>query len=88
MNWYKKAQYEYIGDCRDTVDELEMWDATEMAQTIENSNLIDPQTIIPFINDYFGEKISANPNNFEAGEFQNIVWIYDLTIDIHYFFGK
>jgi len=89
MNWYKQAnQYEYIGDCRDTVDQLGMWDATQMAQLVENSSSLSPQKLIPFIDSFFGNQIMESPDNFEAGEYQSIIWFYNIETDIHYFFRK
>jgi hypothetical protein len=89
MNWYKQAtSYEYIGDCRDTVDTLKIWDATQMAQLIENSSPLNPQGIMEIVGENFSQQIMQNPSIFEAGEYQSIVWLYNTEIDIHYFFRK
>ena len=91
INKISNNQYEYIGDCLSTVDELKMWDATEMAQFIENSKSINVLKFLPFINDAFTtlkNKIKKNPNKFEAGKLKNIVYVYDTVKDIHYFWKK
>jgi len=100
MNWYKKTKfkkiaqtkYEYIGNCKDTVDILGIWDATEMAQMIdENNEDVKPwniKEIIPFVPSQQKIQILQNPSNFECEKniSENIVWIYDINKDIHYFY--
>lgn len=80
--------YEYIGDCRSTVDVDNMWDTTEMAQIIENSQQVPVKSILPFIPREFREQVMAHPNQFEAGKYQNLIWLYDVNTDIHHFFEK
>ena len=89
MNWYKMSQsYSYIGNCIDTVDSLRMWDATEMAQVIENSDSYNIKNLFPFIEESMKQRILKNPENFESGRYGTIVWFYDFEPDIHYFFRE
>ena len=80
------GDYEYIGTCISTVDDSCIWDATEMAQIIENSHPFDIEGIFPFLSDSLKQK--AKNNQVEAGINENIVWVYDIVEDIHYFYKK
>ena len=93
MTWYKKAQqvyYEYLGDCISTVDEYDLWDATEMAYLIENSTPCDARQLMstPFVFDELKTKFKNDPDDFDCGINENIVWLHDLDDDIHYFYKR
>lgn len=88
---FLKENLEYIGNCIDTVDELQLWDATEMEQMIENSEHIDFNKILSSLPQYFQKMFTKfNTNRLSAGinKEEGIVWIYDEAKDIHYFFKK
>ena len=80
------TKYQYIGTCISTVDDLCMWDATEMAQLIDNSEPFDIGNILPFVNQELKNKIYDTPSNFDCGKLKNIAWIYDFDDDMHYFY--
>ena len=80
MNWYKKAQASYLGDCRSMED---IYDATEMAQIIENSTSITAKQFTNLTGKSYDNK---NYYSFEYGKNNHIVWAYDLNEDIHYFY--
>ena len=82
------GNYEYLGTCISTVDDSCIWDATEMAQLIENSDSFDIEGIYPFLSDELKQKVKNNPSSIESGINENIVWIYDVKSDIHYFYIK
>lgn len=84
MNWYKKSNFNlsYIGNCIDTVDDMCIWDATQMAQLIENSEPIRKDKI----SQLFPKEFLGDISLVEAGSFEDIYWIHDLEKDIHYFF--
>ena len=86
MSWYKISNFNlsYIGNCIDTVDDMCIWDATEMAQLIENSKPISKEKIIKM----FPKEFVGNINQMEAGNLNNIYWIHDWVKDIHYFFER
>lgn len=78
---------EFIGTCITTVDDLDFWDATEMAQCIDNSTPMNVLELADLLdNKELSTKIKANPENFEAGSNQSIAWIYDSDEDLHYFY--
>ena len=97
MNWYKKSQMEikknYIANCVDALTndiftDLIAQDATEMAQLIDNGKKVTQQ--------YFFDKcevvvpdpklIKQFPRRFQYAENKNLMWIYDTSEDIHYFY--
>jgi len=80
--------YEYLGTCISTVDDYCIWDATEMAQIIENSISFNIQNIFNFLSDKIKNKIKNNPLDIECGinKDKNIVFVYDDEEDIHYFY--
>ena len=101
MNWYKIAQsienennttktikYQYLGTCISTVDDSCIWDATEMAQIIDNSKAFDIYDIYQFLNKDLQNKVSKNSSFFECGINNDIIWVYDTQKDIHYFYKK
>ena len=78
---------EFIGTCITTVDDLDFWDATEMAQCIEDSTPMDVSELVDLLgNKELAAKIKANKENFEAGSNHSIAWIYDIDEDLHYFY--
>ncbi len=93
-------KFTYIGNCIDTVDTLNYWDATTMAQVVENEDAesYDISKLLPFIKDKtMINKINNFPDNFECQICTadncfmlncDIVWFYDIEEDIHYFFEK
>ena len=86
-----KHDYFYFGTCIDTVDELELWDATQMSNLIENSKKYDIRKMYPFIEDKrLLNRIKKDKEGFECGISDNkrIIWIWDLDKDIHYFFVR
>jgi len=84
----KSENYQYLGTCISTVDDSCMWDATEMAQLIENSNKFDIYGVYPFLSNELKQKVENNPSTIECGINNDIVWVYDSTEDIHYFYKK
>jgi len=80
--------YEYLGTCISTVDDSCMWDATEMAQLIENSDKFDIYGVYPFLSNELKQKVENNPSTIECGVNNDIVWVYDTIEDIHYFYKK
>jgi hypothetical protein len=79
---------EYMGTCISTVDDSCIWDATEMAQVIEASEDFNLRIVMQFVNQPLKNEIELNINNFESGinKTNNIIWIYDIDSDIHYFY--
>ena len=78
---------EFIGTCITTVDDLNFWDATEMAQCIENSTPTNVLDLVDLLDDVkLAAKIKSDPENFDAGTCKSIVWIYDEDEDLHYFY--
>lgn len=59
-----------------------------MAQIIDNSVPFDVNGIYPFLSEHLKKKIHNNPSQIEAGINDNIVWIYDVSDDIHYFYKR
>ena len=80
------SYYQYLGNCIDTIDVYQYWDATEMAQMIENSESYDIQKILSFLTDYIKLKYQNTPGVFECGIYNDIVWVYDADDDMHYFY--
>ena len=90
-------KYYYLGDCVSGLDDPSFQDrvaddATVLAQLVEEGT---PLTIEEFLNIAFlpqslSSAIQINPNNyaFFANNRINIIWAYDDTKDVHYFFGK
>jgi len=95
MNWYKKAQVKkiFIGDCTTGINnevfkDVIAEDATELAQLIENSTLITLSQFLDLcdIDDKFKKRIFKSKDIFEAGQFNNIVWLFDKNRNKHYFY--
>jgi len=82
------GNYEYLGTCISTVDDYCIWDATEMAQLIDNSKVFDIDGIYPFLSDELKAKVKNNPSDIECGINGNIVFVYDVLNDIHYFYKR
>jgi hypothetical protein len=77
----------FLGNCITTVDEG-MWDATEMAQLIENSK---PGAEVALLLPYVPEELRKpmlfdNSDRFSFGRNGRIVWFHDDETDIHYFY--
>ena len=81
MNWYKKAQSMYLGDCRS----IDIWDATEMAQIIENSKPITAKQFTSLTNKSYDSK-GYYSWEYGKNDDKGVVWAYDLNEDIHYFY--
>jgi len=88
MNKGIKENYQYLGTCITTVDDSCIWDATEMAQLIDNSKPFDIDGIYPFLSDELKNKVKTNPSDIECGINGDIVFVYDINDDIHYFYKK
>lgn len=86
INNKSKDYYEYLGTCISTVDDSCIWDATEMAQIIENSQPFDIEGIYSHLPDELKQKVKDN--KIKTGINGDIVWVYDTTKDIHYFYRK
>ncbi len=82
------GNYEYLGTCISTVDDSCIWDATEMAQLIENSKDFDVHGIYPFLSSELKRKVENHSSIIECGINNDIVWVYDSIDDIHYFYKK
>ncbi len=84
--------YQFFGNCITTVDNDACWDATEMAQYVENSKPLSINNFIELANldPKLLQIIRKNPSNFEAGlgDDSEIIWLYDIKKDLHYFFRK
>jgi hypothetical protein len=83
-----KENYEYLGTCITTVDDSCIWDATEMAQLIDNSRPFDIDGIYTFLSNELKNKVKNNPSEVECGINNDIVFVYDIQDDIHYFYKK
>lgn len=96
MNWYKLAlnvKKKFVGTCvtglnNDFFQNNIAQDATELAQLIENSQ---PITLSQFLESCdvdlnLKTKILKNKNTFEAGQSNNIIWLWNKNSDIHYFY--
>jgi hypothetical protein len=93
--WYKKAQSKkaFVGDCatgldNDTFQRYIAQDATELAQLIENSNPISLDQFLDLCmtDEKFRNRILRNKDIFEAGQFNDVIWLWDTNRDIHYFY--
>lgn len=87
------GDFEFLGTCISTVDDHCIWDATEMAQLIENSSEVNPYGLIHLLSGLSSAKninhrFKNNPSSFEAGYYGDTYWIWDADKDIHYFFRK
>jgi len=80
INWYRTSQASYLGDCRS----ITMWDATEMSQLIENSEIINSGIAESYIKDM--PESYNNGGDFIFGRNEDIIWAYDDIKDIHYFY--
>ena len=49
-------QYEYFGDCKNTVDKDHMWDATQMSNWINTCGIVEPSIVL--------DKITNGDRNF------------------------
>lgn len=85
-----KNNYAFLGTCVE-ID----WDATEMAQMIEKAKKFPLKKIVSKLGDSHDVKlrnlyknILKNEKNFECGKNKEIVFIYDIDKDIHYFFEE
>lgn len=85
----------FIGDCTmglndDIFRKYVAEDATELAQSIENSYPITLSQFIGSCNleEGFRNRIMGSKDVFGAGRFSNsnIIWIWDKNRDIHYFY--
>lgn len=95
MNWYKRAQVKkiFVGDCvnglnNEVFKDVIAEDATELAQLIENSTPITLSQFLDLcdIDIKFKKRIIGSKDIFKAGQFNNIVWLYDKSRDKHYFY--
>lgn len=88
-------EFYYFGDCKNTVDVDKMWNATQMSNFLENSQLINPKHVINKLHN--GDRIMPKPllkaiNNPKMqivcgiNEYQKIMFIYLTDNDTHYFF--
>lgn len=82
------GDFQYLGTCITTVDDSCIWDATEMAQLIDNSKPFDIDGIYPFLSNELKNKVKNNPSDIECGINNDIVFVYDIQDDIHYFYKK
>lgn len=98
-----KRPFEYMGDCRSTVDVEEIWNATQMAQVIEDEEEVFPFDVSFLLSEdcirgimtddgkvLKDEVLKMGKKRFscEIHVYQRIAWIYDEQEDIHYFFCK
>ena len=84
----ENKKYYYVTSCR-TPEELNM-DATELAQMVENSQIINKEEflnnaeILPehkkFLSTAYGTTYGYNKD-------YDIMWLYDINKDIHYFYS-
>jgi hypothetical protein len=82
------VNFQYLGTCITTVDEDQIWDATEMAYLIENSDPFDKVKLVPYLDEELKKMvISDDSDRFYSGQKYNIVWLHDDEIDIHYFYN-
>jgi hypothetical protein len=82
------GNYQYIGKCGSTVDDSCIWDATEMAQLIDDSSPLDIEGIYPFISNKLKQKVDDNYFNFKCRINGNIAFVYDINNNIYYFYKK
>jgi len=91
MDWYDKSssKYEYLGDCKSTVDCDRIWDATEMAQAVEKGVASAAGVILPQITDsQLGKDMVRFPDRFSVFTHGELLWVHDLEQDIHHFFRR
>jgi len=87
-----ESQRPYRGDCRTILDVDDLFsDATEMARVIEESEPITYQQFIEQANltgtdRMFKLRLRRNTNEFQFGQYKDLVWSHDGDTDIHYFF--
>lgn len=75
---------QYLGNCISTVDDSCIWDATEMAQLIENSEPFDTyRLLLNNIDQDIKDKIVDH--YIDTGINGDIIWLYNEDEDIHYF---
>ncbi len=97
MNWYKIANNKiFIGNCISGLDDpyfqntLGIYDATELAQLVENGIKISYEQFLNYANLHPEtiKKIQQNPENYEFyyNRERNIVWIYNINEDVEYFY--
>jgi hypothetical protein len=83
---------EYFGNCKSTVDNLSIWDATEMASSIENSMWIPYSKVVSLLHQAkpsAPKNVFGKESNFICGinADQEIMFIYNINLDMHYFFS-
>ena len=73
-------QYEYFGDCINTVDVDEMWNATQMAQVIRESEVLDDITwVLPkLINGDRKIPGKLKQKLYDLQRFKNLNQIHDM----------
>ncbi len=101
MNWYKKANSGikiYVGNCITGLDEphfcntLEVYDATDLAQLVENEEDVIEINIDQFLNmvgpNIDPEPLKQNPENYEFfyHTYRDIAWFYNINEDVEYFY--
>lgn len=89
------SSFAYFGTCITTVDDDEIWDATEMASIVWNSSTLSPEQMAGRLHGGrrdlpagFAERFESGRGEFYCGvcEYERVAWIYDADEDIHYFF--
>lgn len=87
--------FEYIGDCINTVDEDDRWDATEMSSMLYDSDILEREQMVGKLcggdrdlPEDMVERFENGEGEFYCGicEYAGIAWIYDAENDIHHFF--
>jgi hypothetical protein len=93
MKIYKLSQYKktYVGDCTHILETDffgENFDATMLQQLIDTSTPIALEDAINQCNVIYPDPITMGkkPLRFEAAINKDILWIYDKSTDIHYFY--
>lgn len=81
------GNYDFLGTCS-TVHNSCMWGATDMQQIIENSEEFDIYGVYHVLSNEVKQKVENNPSMIECGVNNDIVWVYDSTEDIHYFYKR
>ena len=101
MSSYIPDKLYYFGNCKDTVDVDEMWDANEMNQVLMDSDLLPTLSIIDNIQN--GDRnipsdlkswINKNQDKLDdtleivcgINTYQHIAFIYVSKLDTHFFF--
>lgn len=87
------SKFLYFGDCRNTVDKDNLWDATQMAGVIRDSSFYDLKNVVNKIHNGQRKIPKILLSRLSRGDVvcginvrQRILWIYDSQTDIHYFF--